>query len=110
MSYDAFAADHAFFYNYSELRGLSKAVRGRIGNWKSISVSNEDCKGLKGVSLLVYKDMLLMRHQGQPDTIPFVAYSKDTLQPLDTEFKFEEEKAQECKKLNWSEHKVQEEQ
>ena len=31
MSYDAFTADKDFFYNYSELRGLTRAVKGRAG-------------------------------------------------------------------------------
>lgn len=28
MSYDAFAVDRDYFYNYSELRGLSRAIKG----------------------------------------------------------------------------------
>lgn len=62
MSYDAFASDKDYFYNYSELRGLTKAEKGRNGNWKKIVMVNQDCKNLKGVSLLSFKNMLLLRH------------------------------------------------
>ena len=63
LSYDAFAADKDFFYNYSELRGFTKARKGPLGDWKKVVAINP-VKGLKGVSLLIYKGMLLVRHEG----------------------------------------------
>ena len=62
MSFDAFAADKNYFYNYSEFRGLTKASKGRLENWNKVIKVNTDCKNLKGVSLLVYRDLLLLRH------------------------------------------------
>ena len=62
MSYDAFAADENNFYYYSELRGLSRAEKGILGNWKKVAAVNQDCKHLRGVSLIVYGDLLLLRH------------------------------------------------
>ena len=62
MAYDAFAIDADAIYNYSELRGLTRAAKGRHGNWKGVDRVNADLKGLKGVSLLVHDDKLFMRH------------------------------------------------
>ena len=91
LTYDAFAEDKNFFYNYSELRGLSRAIKGRSGNWKKVDLVNEDCKGLKGVSMVIHDDKLLVRHDGVKDQ-PFVLYDKNTLKPVqgseETTFKF----------------------
>ena len=46
LSYDAFAADKDFFFNYSEVRGLTRAIKGPLGNWKKVDAINTDCKGL----------------------------------------------------------------
>ena len=81
LSYDAFAADKDYFYNYSELRGLTRASKGPLGNWKEIDAINSDCKGLKCVSMVIHQGKLLIRHEGQNDQ-PFVEYDKCTLMPV----------------------------
>ena len=82
LSYDAFAADADHFFNYSELRGLSRASKGPLGNWKKVEAINTECKGLKGVSMVVHNGKLLVRHSGIKDQ-PFVEYDKDTLKPVE---------------------------
>ena len=62
LSYDAFAAEKNFFYNYNEFRGFTKASKGTLGDWKKVVAINP-ITGLQGVSLLVYKGMLLVRHK-----------------------------------------------
>lgn len=92
MSYDAFAADKDFFYNYSELRGLTRAVKGPLGNWKNVDAINTECKGLKGVSMVMHNGKLLVRHDGIKD-VPFAVYDKQTLKPVeldDSKFKLPE--------------------
>ena len=78
LSYDAFAADKNFFYNYSELRGLTRAEKGPLGNWRRVDAIKTDCKGLRGVSMVVHDGKLLVRHSGIKDQ-PFIIYDKDTL-------------------------------
>ena len=78
LSYDAFTADKNYFYSYSELRGFTRALKGPLGNWKQIDAIKEDCKGLKGVSMVIHNDKLLVRHDGVKDQ-PFVEYDKQTL-------------------------------
>ena len=82
LSIDAFAADENYFYSYSEVRGLTRASKGRHGNWKGVDRANENEKGRKCVSLLHHDDKLFMRYQGQPANVAFVQYDKDTLQPM----------------------------
>ena len=99
MSYDAFATDKDFFYNYSELRGITRAIKGRNGNWKSISAVNSDLKGLKGVSMVIHDGKLLLRHSGLTDE-PFIILDKDTLKPAEagaTKFKHPEDESEEAK-------------
>ena len=109
MSYDAFTSDKNFFYNYSAVRGLSRAVKGGVGQWKSVDVINTECKGLKGVSMVIHNGMLLVRHADLKDA-PFVAYNKDTLKPCEIapKFKHSEDDSEEAKlqKLDWSEEKL----
>ena len=78
LSYDAFAADKNSFYNYSELRGLTRAEKGPLGNWRRVDSINTDCKGLRGVSMVVHDGKLLVRHSGIKDQ-PFIIFDKDTL-------------------------------
>ena len=71
MSYDAFAADKDSFYCYSEVRGLTRAIKGPQGQWKKVVACNRELRGLHSVSLVLHKDMLLMRHAGVKDA-PFI--------------------------------------
>ena len=109
MSYDAFTADKDFFYNYSELRGLTRAVKGSAGQWKRIDAINADCKGLKGVSMVMHDGKLLVRHSGLKDE-PFTIFDKNTLKPAEnaTKFKHKEDESAKAKlqKLDWSEEKL----
>lgn len=110
LSYDAFTADKDFFYNYSELRGLTRAVKGPLGNWKQIDKINEECKGLKGVSMVIHEGKLLVRHEGIKDH-PFVIYDKDTLKPLDEapdapKYHHPDGDDEKLKKLDWSQEKL----
>ena len=90
MSYDAFASDKDCFYNYSELRGLTRALKGPQGNWKKVLAIKEDCKGLKGVSMVIHDGKLLLRHSGAPDQ-PFLLFDTDTLKEVEaTKFKHPE--------------------
>ena len=112
MSYDAFTADKDFFYNYSELRGLTRAVKGKAGQWKRIDAINADCTGLKGVSMVMHDGKLLVRHSGLKDA-PFIIFDKDTLKPAvnATQFKHTDDESVEAKlqKLDWSEEKLPQE-
>ena len=111
LSYDAFAADKDYFYNYSALRGLTRAIKGPLGNWKHVDKINEELKGLKSVSMVVHDGKLLVRHEGLTDT-PFVIFDKETLKPVEptdeTKFKHPEGDSEEDKrkKLDWSDQKM----
>ena len=110
MSYDAFTADKDYFYNYSELRGLSKAAKGPTGGWKRIEAMNSDIKGLKGVSFVMHNGMLVMRHKGLPNDTPFVAIDKQTLKIADgvgsIKFKHCEDEDAKLQRLDWSDEKL----
>ena len=110
MSYDAFASEKDYFYNYSELRGLSRAVKGPMGNWKRIDAINSELKGLKGVSMVIHNEKLLVRHRDLPNDTPFVVFDKETLKPAEGEaaikFKHSEEEDAKLQKLDWSDEKL----
>lgn len=80
LSHDAFTAEKDYFYNYSELRGFTRALRGPSGEWKKVVKVNDECKGLKCVSMVIHKGDLLVRHAGLEGQ-PFVCYDKETLRP-----------------------------
>ena len=106
MSYDAFTADKNFFYNYSEVRGLTRAKIGLVGNWKKVEAVNTSCKGLRGVSMVIHGDQLLVRHKGLSDE-PFVAFDKTTLkQDESIKFKHPSDDDEKLKKLDWSDLKL----
>ena len=106
LSHDAFAAEKEYFYNYSELRGFTRALRGPSGEWKKAVNVNDECKGLKCVSMVLHKGNLLVRHSGLEDQ-PFVCYDKETLKPCTDgpKFKFPNDSTPEklLKRLDWSE-------
>ena len=109
LSYDAFAADKDYFYSYSEYRGLTKACKGPLGNWKAVVAVNSACKGLKCVSMVVHQGKLLVRHDGVRD-VPFVEYDKDTLQPVETtdetRYKHQAGDDNKLKRLDWGDEKL----
>jgi len=107
MSYDAFAVDATHFYNYSELRGLVKATKGSAGTWKKVVGINEELKGLKGVSMVIHKDKLLVRHSGITE-YPFVVFDKETLKAVeDVKYTLPAvDDETKLKRLDWSNEKL----
>lgn len=112
LTTDAFAEDKDYIYNYNEFRGMTRATKSRTESWKEVEVINEDCKGLKCVSMVIHDGKLLVRHDGLKDE-PFVVFDKTTMKPVEqtsdeTKFKHPEGDDDDAKrsKLDWSEVKL----
>ena len=109
LTQDAFAASETHYFNFSEFRGMTRAIRGYFGEWKKVDMANDEQKDLKSVSMVIHKGQLLVRHEGIKEK-PFVEYDKETLKPIsDSDFSFFEEEKEDdrkLKKLNWSEEEI----
>lgn len=111
MTYDAFAEDKDYIYNYNEFRGMTRATKSRTESWKEVDVLNADCKGLKCVSMVIHDGKLLVRHASLKDE-PFVEFDKATMKPVEpteeTKFKHPEGDDDDAKrsKLDWSDVKL----
>ena len=78
MSHDAWAVDETHIYNYSEERGLTRAIQDSQGSWERVVSANRDMLGLKSVAMVCVNGRLLMRHSGLTDR-PVVVIDCDTL-------------------------------
>jgi hypothetical protein len=68
------AADGNNYYTYCDVRGFAKATSNEKNEWK-IAIVNKELKELKGVTLLVHKDNLYIRHSGMTEE-PFRRVNK----------------------------------
>jgi len=65
-SHDKMAGDGSNYFTYCDARGFSRATSNETNEWKIAKV-NQELKELKGVSLLVHKDQLYIRHSGMTE-------------------------------------------
>jgi hypothetical protein len=72
---DHMVTDGDYYFNWSNRRGLSRHERKESNHCEKGEIINKDCKDWVSVSLLCFKDLLLMRTEAH-ENLPFVIIDK----------------------------------
>lgn len=83
---DKMVCDINVFYTFASSRGLSRGDKNPSSGELSHSHINTELKSLEGVTLLIHRQKLYLRHKGAPD-VPFVRVDTGSLTLIEEEAK-----------------------
>ena len=82
VSYDYFASDDDFVYNFSSKRGLTRFKVNAGTKTAEVDIQNEEIKNYKHLTFVFHQGRLLVRHAGLPNQ-PFEIFDKASLKPVE---------------------------